>query len=190
MTIDKTNLPGIHRTGDGSRLSLADAIDEWTPIAYRELVAAAQHYNSVITYLELADRVQKHSGVKTRMLLTNWIGKVLESVAIQAKENGEPPITSLCVRQDGTIGPGYALAPKSVPDSPTEDIEQYAAEHRLLCYRAYASDLPEDGGQPSLTKAVVEQRARSASRQEKPPRLCPNCFLTVPSTGTCDACDW
>ena len=52
-------------------------------------------------------------------------------MAIRAKVNGEPPLTSLCVRQDGTIGPGYARAPKSVIETPGEDIEYYA--HSIAC---------------------------------------------------------
>ena len=76
------------------------------------------------------------------MLLTNWIGKLLEEVARKAKANGEPPLTSLCVHQDGTIGPGYARAPKATTDDVAEDIEFYAAKYRLLCHQKYAYDLP------------------------------------------------
>src|SRR5690348_602832 len=98
--------PGTYRVADGMRVRFADALAAWVPFAYDELLAIAQKYNTYVTYLELSEHVQELSGIRTRMLLTNWIGKLLEQVAIRAKANGEPPITSLCVHQDGTIGPG------------------------------------------------------------------------------------
>ncbi len=48
----------------------------WIPLASDELVATARKYGAVITYLELSERVQEVSGVQTRTLLTNWIGKM------------------------------------------------------------------------------------------------------------------
>ena len=63
------------------------------------------------------------------------------------------------------FGPGYARAPKSVVGEPGDDIEQYAAEHRLLCYQRYAGDLPSDGGMPALTRAEAERRARLRAKE-------------------------
>lgn len=82
----------------------------------------------------------------------------------RAKEDNQPPLTSLCVHQDGTIGPGYARAPKATTDEPDEDIEFYAAKHRLLCYQMYATDLPPNGGEPALTHAEGERRRRKAAQ--------------------------
>lgn len=163
----------------------------WVPLAYDELVATARKYHGVITYSELSQHVQDKSGVRTRVLLTNWIGKLLEAVAVKAKANHEPPLTALCVRQDGTIGPGYERAPKSVVDEPGEDIEYYAAEHRLLCYRKYAEDLPADGGVPALTKAEADRRrAKSAQARASAPRAyCPNCNLELLPSGRCGSCE-
>jgi hypothetical protein len=124
------------------------------------------------------------------MLLTNWIGKLLEEVARLAKEGGEPPLTSLCVHQDGTIGDGYARAPKSTPDEPGQDIELYAAEHRLLCYRKFADDLPTDGGKAALTAAESQRRARKAAKvPARRPPVCPRCFTELPASGRCGYCD-
>src|SRR5699024_5299799 len=128
------DLPGTYRVTDRSRVVFKDALASWVPLAHEELIATAKRYHGVVTYKELSEHVQERSGIRTRVLLTNWIGKLLEEVAVRAKANGEPPLTSLCVHQDGTIGPGYARAPRAVVDSPGEDIEYYAAEHRLLCY--------------------------------------------------------
>lgn len=185
-----SNLPGTYRVVDGKRVEFGAAMSAWIPLAYDELIATAAKYNAVVTYLELSERVQEVSGIRTRVLLTNWIGKLLEAVALRAKAAGEPPITALCVRQDGTIGPGYARAPKAVIDQPGHDIEFYAAEHRLLCYRKYATDLPADGGKPSLTKAESERRARKAARSKSavPGKVCPKCFTELPASGRCDYC--
>ncbi|MFI7302905.1 hypothetical protein ACIBM8_06785 [Micromonospora aurantiaca] len=185
-----TTKPGTYRVADNSPVAFVEALRTWVPLAHEELVTRARRYNDVIKYKELGDLVQERSGIRTRMLLTNWIGKLLEEVAILAKAAGEPPLTSLCVRQDGTIGGGYARAPKSVVDPPGEDIEVYAAGHRLLCYRAYdAAGLPADGGRPELTKEVAERRAARRAATEPAPRpRCPTCHTELPASGRCDYC--
>lgn len=92
----------------------------------------------------------------------------------------------MCVRQDGTIGDGYATAPKSVADEPGDDIEFYAATHRLLCYRAYADDVPADGGEPAVT---AQEAGRATKAQPAPkPAICPVHFVALPATGRCDDC--
>lgn len=184
MSTDK--LPGTYRSADGAKVAFSDAMAAWIPLAYDELVATARSYRAVITYLELSERVQDLSGVRTRMLLANWIGKLLEEVARRAKENGDPPMTSLCVHQDGTIGPGYARAPRSTTDEPGEDIEFYAARHRLLCYRQFAEDLPADGGAPALTRAEQQRRARKPAEELAPRPRCSKCFIELPTSGICD----
>ncbi|MBN9100107.1 MULTISPECIES: hypothetical protein [unclassified Pseudonocardia] len=118
----------------------------------------------------------------------NWIGKLLEEVARRAKANREPPLTSLCVHQDGTIGSGYAHAPKITTDEPAEDIEFYAAEHRLMCYQKYADDLPADGGKPALTKSEHERRARQVIQEPVQRPKCPRCFTELPTSENCDYC--
>lgn len=190
MTAAESRLPGIYRVADRSRVSQHDAIAAWVPLAHDALIDTAHTYRAVVTYKQLSELVQERAGIRTRQLLTNWIGRLLEEVAILARKNGEPPLTALCVHQDGTIGEGYARAPKSVVDTPGEDIELYAAEHRLLCYRKYALDLPADGGVPALTKAVAERRARKPLQEPVKPQVCPNCFTTLPTTGVCDFCGW
>ena len=181
-------VPGTYRVADGAHVQFKDALAAWVPLAYDELVATAQHYHAVITYAELSERVQAQSGIRTRMLLANWIGQLLEQEAIRAKANNEPPLTSLCVHQNGTIGQGYALAPKSNDDRTWKDIEYYAAEHRLLCYQKHAKDLPADGGQPALTKVETERRARKTAREPSKRKLCPVHLVELPASGHCDYC--
>ena len=104
MTTNASQLPGTYRESDLSKVEFSAAIDAWIPLAYEALLSTGQKYNNLITYLELSEYVQSSSGIRTRVLLTNWIGKLLEAVAQLAKANGDPPLTSLCVHQDGTIG--------------------------------------------------------------------------------------
>jgi hypothetical protein len=139
--------------------------------------------------LELADLVQQQSGIRTKMLIGNWSGKLLERVAQRAADSGEPPLTSLCVHQDGTIGEGYLPAPKSVSSDPEADVDDLAAQHRLLCYRKYAEDLPADGGVATVTPKVAAARAKRAAQRRPPARLCPHHFIELSTTGECSMCD-
>ncbi|RLQ82368.1 HNH endonuclease [Salinibacterium amurskyense] len=59
------------------------------------------------------------------------------------------------------MGPGYERAPRFGAESTASDVDDMAAEHRLLCYKRYAKDLPEDGGQPTLTPQVTVRRRKS-----------------------------
>ena len=187
---EKRGTPGIYRTTDLARVAQADAMAAWATAARDELMTIAKTYNATMTYAELGRRVQDASGIRTRVLLANWIGRLLEEVARRAADRGEPPLTSLCVHQDGTIGAGYARAPKSNSDPITsDDIEYFAAEHRLFCYRAYAMDLPADGGRPMLTALEQARRDRSKPQPGRDIRICPGCFLQLPSSGTCSYCD-
>jgi hypothetical protein len=180
---------GTFRVTDGAKVKFSDALDAWVPIACDALVETARHYNRWITYLELTERVQHVSGIRTRMLIGNWSGKLLERVAQLAAEEGEVPLTSLCVHQDGTIGEGYLRAPKSIPVDSEADVDELAAEHRLLCYRKYAVDLPADGGVAALTPKVAEARARRVAHKRPPAKLCPDHFMELSATGQCSMCD-
>jgi hypothetical protein len=180
---------GTYRVSDGAKVEFSDALDAWVPIAYDALLETARRYNRWTTYLELTERVQHVSGIRTRMLIGNWSGKLLERVAQLAADSGEVPLTSLCVHQDGTIGQGYLRAPKSVVVDSETDVDKLAAEHRLLCYRKYAVDLPADGGVAALTPKVAEARARRVVKERPPARLCPDHFVELSATGECSMCD-
>jgi hypothetical protein len=176
---------------DGNHVSQRDALAAWAPSARDALLATASRYGAVITYKELAALVQETSGITTTQRLDYWIGGLLETVAITAKERGEPPLTSLCVHQDGTIGPGYSRAPKSTEDDdPETDVDDLAAYHRLLCDRAYAADLPGDGGAAALTPQVAAARARRRLSAPVAPRpVCPIHFMELSASGVCAVCE-
>lgn len=180
---------GTYRTLDHSSVPFSDALGLWVPLAYDSLIDVARRYNGLTTYLELTEHVQRVSGVRTRMLIGNWSGKLLERVAQLAADRGEVPLTSLCVHQDGTIGAGYLRAPKADGVDGTGDVDEIAAYHRLLCYRKYASDLPDDGGTPALTPQVAEARERRRSASRPPAKRCPEHFLELSATGVCGLCE-
>lgn len=181
--------PGTYRVSDNSRVDFTSALGLWVPLAYDALIETARTYNGLTTYLELTERVQAQSGVRTRMLIGNWSGKLLERVAQLTVERDDVPLTSLCVHQDGTIGTGYLHAPKSVVNDPNADVDDLAASHRLLCYRKYASDLPPDGGQARLTPQLVQARSRRSDADRPPAQLCPTHFMELSVTGVCSLCD-
>ncbi|MEP6697641.1 MAG: hypothetical protein ABJA34_12320 [Pseudonocardiales bacterium] len=176
---------------DGNYVSQRDAVAAWAPVAREAMLTTASRYREVITYKELAAQVHETSGITTTQRLDYWIGGLLENVAIMSKECGEPPLTSLCVHQDGTIGPGYARAPKlTVNDDPDADVDDLAAHHRLLCYRAYAADLPTDGGVAAHTPQVAAARARRKhSEPAAPGPICPMHFMELSATGVCAICE-
>ena len=146
---------------DGTEVPHGEALAQWASVAYGALKNAAHSYNQVIGYAELSQIVQAETDLWTRMLVPNWIGSVLEIAAQQAADAEEPPLTSLCLHADGTIGDGYERAPKYGQASTAADIELRAAEDRLLCYQRFAADLPSDGGTPTLTPEVELQRRKS-----------------------------
>jgi len=176
---------GFYREVDDSPVSQAEAIKTWAPIAIDELRATACVYDSVVTYKELALRVQEVSGVRTTQLIMHWIGRLLDEVQRIAEDRGEPPLSALCVRADGTVGDGYGG--EGVTDATRELL---AAEERLACYRRYATDLPEDGGTPNIAPVAARRKRTPTPAPERPAVTCPNCFVVVPATNTCGVCGW
>ena len=186
MTIPR----GTYLVSDGSPVEFPDAMETWVPLAHERLLAVASSYHGVITHNELVARVQGLSGIRTRMAVVKWIGWLLEAVAKRAEAAGEPPLTSLCVNQDGTIGSGYPQIPQEPVREPGSDIEMYAADHRLLCYQRFATDLPAGGGVAALTPQVLARRTRKPVKREEPePERCPIHFTTLPTSGQCDYCE-
>ena len=72
---------GTYRAADGVQVPFQQAQAVWVAAAREHLVATAKVYHAVTTYKELAEQVQAGTGVRTRMLMMNWIGGVLGLVA-------------------------------------------------------------------------------------------------------------
>jgi hypothetical protein len=185
-------IPGTYREVDMSPVSSADALAAWVVEARPVLERIAKTYHATITYKDLAEGVQVESGIRTRRLLQHWIGDVLGPVAHDCQTAGEPLLSSLCVRADGTVGPGYAVAVvENFGGEPPDDLDMHAAEERLLCYRHFGAAMPADGGRPALTKQVAAARKRAkqrASPADTSRPICPTCHLMLPVTGQCDNC--
>jgi hypothetical protein len=175
---------------DGAVIEWPDAQGAWAVVAREELIKAAGAYGSVVSYKELAAAVQEQTGIQTRSLVHNWIGGVLRAVTDAQAGKDEPLLTSLVVRADETIGVGFAEVAEERDGAAPEDIEQRAAEERLACYRFFGATVP-DGAQPALTPKVKLARLaeHEARRAAEPVKICPTCFVRLPRTGQCDACN-
>ncbi len=173
---------------------LPPQLKDWVPVAHEILKTTASTYQQTITHSELAELVQTRSGVRADARPSAWMGPLLDVVALHAQRSGEPPLTSLAVRRDGTVGDGYAKAAVINGTTDVSDLEARAAEHRLDCYRAYAANLPADGGTPTLTAQEARRRAnaKAAAAKAAPQRqapVCGRCFVQLPLSGVCDTCD-
>jgi hypothetical protein len=177
-----------HRA-NGSYVSNSDALTIWAPIARERLLETARSYHAVLTDELLAATVQQESGITRDDPVSSWIKKLLDKVELETQRRDEPPLAALCIH-------GF-----------DDDV---AAERRLRCYRAYADDLPADGGvaqrvarpavqrptrsvtRPSRAPSVSRPRASSAPHASDAPRkqetTCTSCFLIVPLGPTCSSC--
>jgi hypothetical protein len=187
---------GYWREPDGSPVAYADALRAWADESHHVLHGVAQRYHGVITYKELAEQVQTRTGIRTSALLHNWVGPMLSRVVHDNHRRGEPPLTALVVHvDDGMVGTGYAEVLEVAGEPALRDElerERHAAGARLECYRRYAVDLPADGGSPALAPRHQAAINRRLTRTEvaEPPKVCPRCFIQLPSTGECDSCGY
>jgi hypothetical protein len=164
---------------NGSYVSNSDALTAWTPIAYERLLATASSYHAVITQDELAAAVQQQSGILHDEPVHTWIGKLLDRVHAETKRRDEPPLTALCLGDSD---------------------DRMKAERRLLCYRAYADDLPADGGVAEEHRRAAVPRRESRPRAAATPRIrttatpslrevtCTSCWMIVAARPTCSSC--
>jgi hypothetical protein len=182
------SLPATTREVDGEPVPFADALAAWTVAAREALQRTARNYNGYLTYAELAEIVQEQSGIRTPSQVRHWIGRVLEATADECHRRGDPPLTSLCVDRDESVGSGYehVLALKGV--ALPADLDHQAATDRLACYVLFAQNIPAHGGYAALTPKVAATRRRAARLNPAPGRLCPSCNTVLPSSGQCDNC--
>ena len=179
---------------DASEVGVEESRAAWAEAARPILIEVAQHYHAVITYKDLAEEAQRVTGVRGTQQMHYWIGDVLGRVSRDAFSRGEPLLSALCVKADGTVGERYAVAvAQTTDDLPTGDLftdsDDHAALQRLACYRYFeASDLPADGGSPALTPQLVARRARAkkVGLAEAPIDVCPKCHQQLPATKVCD----
>ena len=180
----------------------------WTPAALEVLRETAGRYGSTITTYALADEVTTRTGIESPTQRRTWIGDLVEMTALAAERAGDPPLASLCVQRDGTVGEGYIRIVAATTGDVVSDAEARAAEDRLACYRALARDLPSDGGsvehlqrrqtsRPAPTRTArgaggTVRASSTATKAKTEPRkvaICPSCYTALPATGVCDYCD-
>lgn len=184
--------PSTWRVCDGSAVESSDALIEWSAAAHQVLEATAGRYNDFVTHKELSDKVQEVSGVRTRMQMRNWIDRILGAVVDECARRNQPPLTSLCVTQNHTMGEGYRYVLETAGEPIPDDLDRHAAEARLRCHRTYATDLPRNGGVPTLPKQVATARALAARKamaaRVEQIELCPVHRTALPRNGECDYC--
>lgn len=192
------NAPGTwHDSNPNERVDFAVARAAWADAMLPELEHVAKHLYGTITYQDLAEAVQTRTGYRTKMLLSNWIGKTLDVVIERAQTQRLPPLTSLVVHKTtGGVGDGYYNSDHPHGTLSGHQLQHVAAEDRLACYRAYCPDVPADA-RPRMTAHYdqIRSRQRKATLTPqpqpavRPQPVCPNCFTTLPRIGFC-ACGW
>lgn len=184
--------PQAFRVEDGTELTPAEATAAWAEAAHPVLAAVAGKYNSTITHKDLAQATIAAAGVETKSLVQSWIGPVLAQVARGCKDMGQPVLTSLCVRSDGSPSAAYGDSIiETYGGELPDDLDLHAAEERLRCYKFFGANIPADGGRPTLTPQVAARRrkAEAAAIANRPRFICPNCHLEIPLSGHCDCQD-
>lgn len=164
---------------NGSYVSNSDALTAWTPLAHTALLETARSYRAILTDEQLATTVQQQSGIIHDQPPHAWIDKLLDRVAAEARRRDEPPLAALCVGD-------------------TDDAVK--AQRRLECYRAYADDVPGDGGTPEVHRRATPLRREPRPRAAAAPRIratatpslrevtCPSCWMIVAARPTCSSC--
>jgi hypothetical protein len=164
----------------------------WAAAAFDVLVETAARHNAVIVYSDLAEEVQRRTGLSTRSGQQNWIGTILGDVVRRCHGEGLPALTALVVRKDdGQVGIGYDLVLSTAGLDPIADQlerEEHAARARLECYRRWCPDVPADAV-PTLSDRMIEvvQRRRPV-RVVREPTTCDTCHYVLPLSGVCPEC--
>ncbi|PBB08252.1 hypothetical protein CKW39_10640 [Kocuria sp. WRN011] len=185
--------PGTwHEPDSDIPFPFSEALEVWTDAAILILQDVASRFGGYITYGQLADRLFEKTQIRTRMRLSNWIGRPLGAVLEHCHAHGLPALSALVVRtQDGMVGDGFneffRLKHRAHLDDPLQ-LEWVAAQERLSCYRLYCADVPADAT-PMLTRQYVQRLDRKTSAPRTSQVLCSNCGMVLPTSGRCDWCD-
>lgn len=160
----RTVQTGTYDERDEQPVAFEEAVSMWALAARDVLVETAGEYHAVVRYPELGERVQVASGVRTTKSVFQWVDEVLLRVSAECAARDEPLLSSLCVRADGSMGPGYARAVTASSGRRPSDPDQHAADERLRCYQAFGAELPAGGGVAARpTSALRQAPVRAAS---------------------------
>jgi hypothetical protein len=126
----------------------------------------------VLTYPELGERVQVSTGVRTSKSVFQWVDDVLTRVAAECAARDEPLLSALCVRADGSVGPGYPRAVVAATGRRPTSPDEHAARERLRCHQQFGAELPPGGGEavkPNTMLRRAPTRARTAGSAGRSP---------------------
>ncbi|RDB49383.1 hypothetical protein DVB87_03040, partial [Tsukamurella tyrosinosolvens] len=138
------------RTANELSVPFSEALDLWAETAHAALVELAGRYGSFISFAELAARAQADAGVATRAPVRLWVAALQRRVTDRCQAAGEPPLVSLMVAHDQTVGEGYAYAVAAADLPVPENLDQHAAAARFACYLHFGATVPA-GAAPQLT---------------------------------------
>lgn len=181
--------PGTWHVSDPlTKVQWKKAVEAWVAATEPILEDVASVYGGSITYEQLAEELFKQTGYRTRMLLGNWIGQVLGPVQRATLAEGKPPLSSLVVQAEtGGVGEGYVNHQHPQGFATFADRQQAAAVDRLICYRVYCDHVPADA-EPQMTALYRAKNRARVAPAPPPPKVCPNCFTQLPTSGRCDYC--
>lgn len=167
---------GIWQTTDHRPVSATEAQREWALRAHEVLEEVAGRYGRTVAYADLATEVQRRAGIATDLDPADWVDDVLSAVAARCQEAGEPRLIALVERPHATQA-----------HTITAD--------RLACHQAYGAKMPAE----RTTRRTTRSRSSSGSSapavrkpvkpEDRVRKVCPSCFVELPSTGICDDCD-
>ena len=101
--------PGTwHDSDPTTKVAWPVAVAAWVQATEATFERVAATYGGSITYEQLAQQLFDETGYRTRMLLGQWIGRVLGPVQAATLTDGKTPLSSLVVRAaTGGVGDGY-----------------------------------------------------------------------------------
>jgi len=157
---------------DRQAVTFDEAVSLWSLAAREALLETAAQYHAVLTYPELGERVQASTGVRTSKSVFQWVDDVLTRVAAECAARDEPLLSALCVRADGSVGPGYARAVVAATGRRPTSPDEHAARERLRCHQQFGAELPPGGGEavkPNTMLRRAPTRARTAGSAGRSP---------------------
>lgn len=192
MSESETRVPGPFRTADGSHVPFSEAKLEWAHVGYDRLVDVARDPLGLAEYQALADEMVERSGISTRTLMPQWIGRPLWLIALACHQNGEPDLTSLVVGAKGhLVKDGHAAVYELRGEPAPADLQARAAAEREACHRHYRDNEPVGWHPDTVTyqpQPVRKRPPRRETREEIPPVLCTTCHTALPANGECYYC--
>ncbi|GGK50491.1 hypothetical protein [Nocardia camponoti] len=214
IDVQQSSIPTTWRAADGSAVTFTEARSAWVTAAHDVLAETASQFNNFIVNTELAELVQEESGIRTQVKWQHWLPVVLDKVTEYCHANNEPPLSALCVRKNQTVGTSYRYILEVAGLPIPNDLEMHAAAARWQCYQHFATDLPADGGLPTLppkvaairqstsanmaaneeadatVKRATSRRGSVATPKPEPVRkpVCLNCHVELPANKICYYC--